>query len=131
MNLNHINLVVKDVDKAVNLFTQYLGFNLIVNRNSKMAVLENGNNFAMVIWGQVLNHKDNTPEYPDNFHIGFYQNDQGTVCQIYEKLTKESELRFESEPKKIRNTFGFYFFFENLMIEISVNPFIHDEHTYS
>ena len=45
MNLNHINIVVQDVDKAVNLFTKHLGFSLIVNRNSKMAVLENGNNF--------------------------------------------------------------------------------------
>lgn len=127
MNLNHINLVVKDVDKAVNLFTQHLGFNLIVNRNSKMAVMENGNNFALVLWGQVLNHQEHTPEYPDNFHIGFYQKDEEAVWQIYEKLRMESELRFESEPKKIRNTFGFYFFFENLMIEISVNPFTDGE----
>ncbi|WP_293788832.1 VOC family protein [uncultured Pedobacter sp.] len=49
MSLNHINLVVKDVDKAVSLFAGYLGFNLITNRNSKMAVLENTRHFVMVI----------------------------------------------------------------------------------
>lgn len=123
MNLNHINIVVKDVDKAVHLFTQHLGFSLIVNRNRKMAVMENGNNFALVIWGQELNNKENIPEYPENFHIGFYQKDVQEVGKIYEQLREETNLTFESEPKKIRNTFGFYFFFEKLMIEISVNPF--------
>lgn len=123
MNLNHINIVVKDVDKAVHLFESHLGFNLIVNRKSKMAVMESGNNFALVVWGQEFNHKENTPEYPENFHIGFYQKDEQAVWDIYEKLKPEADLQFESEPKKIRNMFGFYFFFEKLMIEISINPF--------
>lgn len=123
MTLNHINLVVKNVDKAVNLFNQNLDFNLIVNRQSKMAVMENGNNFALVIWGQTLNRKDNIPEYPENFHIGFYQTDENAVKEVYEKLRSDNSLRFESEPKKIRDTYGFYFYYENLMIEISVNPF--------
>lgn len=123
MNLNHINLVVKDVDHAVHLFTHYLGFNLIVNRNSKMAVLENDHNFALVIWGQVLNKKDEVPEYPENFHIGFYQTDQEAVWEIYNRLRQEEIVKLEAEPKKIRNTFGFYFWFERMMIEISVNPF--------
>jgi len=123
MILNHINIIVQDVNRAVNLFTKHLSFSLIFNRNNKMAVMENGNNFALVIWGQALNHKDNMPEYPENFHIGFYQKDEQEVWDIYEKLKPEPDLQFESEPKKIRNTFGFYFFFEKLMIEISVNPF--------
>lgn len=123
MSLNHINLVVKDVDKALHLFTNYFGFSLNTNRNSKMAVLENNDQFALVIWGQVLNKKEDIPEYPENFHIGFYQEDQEAVWNMYIKLQEEENLRFEEEPKSIRNTFGFYFYFENLMIEISVNPF--------
>lgn len=123
MKLNHINLIVKDVDKAVKLFEHYLGFNLIVNRNSKMAVMENSSEFALVIWGQVLNNDESIPEYPKNFHIGFYQKDEDGVCDIYRKLKEDERLKLESEPKKIRNTFGFYFYFENLMIEISVDPF--------
>lgn len=123
MKLNHINLVVKDVDKAANFFEQYFDFKLIVNRNSRMAVLENNSDFVLVIWGQVLNKLENTPEYPPNFHIGFYQEDEEAVWNRYEKLKEEDTLTFESEPKKIRDTFGFYFYFENLMLEISVNPF--------
>lgn len=123
MYLNHINLVVKDVDKAVDLFTHNLGFSLLVNRKSKMAVLESSNNFALVLWGQQLNNDEHIPQYPKNFHIGFYQRDERTVNEVYEKLVNDSSLKFESAPKKIRDSFGFYFYFENLMIEISVTPF--------
>ncbi|WP_295211196.1 VOC family protein [uncultured Chryseobacterium sp.] len=123
MNLNHINLVVKEVDQAVHLFTHGLGFRLIVNRSSKMAVLENDHNFALVIWGQVLNKKEEVPEYPENFHIGFYQPDEEAVWELYTKLKEDESLKLEAEPRKIRNTFGFYFYFEQLMIEISVDPF--------
>lgn len=123
MNLNHINLVVKEVDQAVHLFTHGLGFSLIVNRSSKMAILENDHNFALVIWGQVLNKKEEVPEYPENFHIGFYQPDEEAVWELYMKLKEEESLKLEAGPRKIRNTFGFYFYFEQLMIEISVDPF--------
>ncbi|WP_294237228.1 VOC family protein, partial [uncultured Chryseobacterium sp.] len=123
MNLNHINLVVKELDQAVHLFTHGLGFSLIVNRSSKMAILENDHNFALVIWGQVLNKKEEVPEYPENFHIGFYQPDEEAVWELYMKLKEEESLKLEAEPRKIRNTFGFYFYFEQLMIEISVDPF--------
>lgn len=75
------------------------------------------------ILGQVLNNEENVPEYPTNFHVGFYQKDNEAVCKIYEKLKTGADVQFESEPKKIRDTFGFYFHFENMMMEISVNPF--------
>ncbi|WP_294299855.1 VOC family protein [uncultured Chryseobacterium sp.] len=123
MSLNHINLVVKEVDQAVSLFADYFGFSLITNRNGKMAVLESSHQFVLVIWSQELNRKDDIPQYPENFHIGFYQEDEDAVREIYQKLKGHEGLQMESEPKKIRNTFGFYFYFEKLMIEISVNPF--------
>ncbi|WP_100074116.1 VOC family protein [Chryseobacterium camelliae] len=123
MGLNHINLVIKEVDQAVSLFANHLGFNLITNRNGKMAVLESSYQFVLVIWGQELNRKDKIPEYPENFHIGFYQEDENAVREIYNRLKEVEGLKLDSEPKKIRNTLGFYFYFEKLMIEISVNPF--------
>ncbi|BFO67428.1 VOC family protein [Chryseobacterium sp. KCF3-3] len=124
MELNHINLVVKDVDKAVELFAKYMDFRLLANRNSKMAVMENNNNFALVIWGQVMNNDERIPDYPENFHIGFYQQNENAVRCMYDKIKDELYLKIVGVPKKMRNTFGFYFYFENLMIEISVSPFI-------
>ncbi|MDR6736212.1 VOC family protein [Sphingobacterium sp. 2149] len=127
MSINHINLVVKDVDKAVNLLTDIFKFNLMVNRNSKMAVLKDNNNFVLVIWGQELNKEKDVPQYPKNFHIGFYQDNEIAVQNIFELLKNNEELKIDAAPKKIRNTFGFYCYFENLMIEISVNPFNYEQ----
>ncbi|PQA54979.1 VOC family protein [Siphonobacter curvatus] len=120
MKLNHINIVVTDVPQAIHLFENQLGFKCIVNRKDRMAVLTNTDEFALVLWSAQLN-KEQTVHYPENFHIGFYQPDREAVIAIYEKLQGEA-VTFESEPKQIRNTFGFYFHFDHLMIEISVIP---------
>jgi len=123
MELNHINLVVNDVNSTIELFGKHLGFELITNRKGKMAVMQSNKNFVLVIWGQVLNNEDKRPDYPANFHIGFYQEDENAVRQVFDKIKDEAYVFTDSEPKKIRNTFGFYFYYENLMIEISVDPF--------
>ncbi len=120
MKLNHINLVVTDIPKAIGLFVNQLGFKCFTNRNDRMAVLTNTDAFALVLWSSSLN-REQTVQYPENFHIGFYQPDRESVLAVYESL-QGLEVTFESEPKKIRNTFGFYFHFEHLMIEISMIP---------
>ncbi|GAB4043809.1 VOC family protein [Spirosoma litoris] len=120
MKLNHINIVVTDVPKAIRLFENHFGFKCINNRKDMIAVLTNTDEFALVVWSSKLN-KVQTVQYPENFHIGFYQPNRESVIAIYDKLQAEAVV-FESEPKKIRNTFGFYFHFEGLMIEISIIP---------
>lgn len=120
MKLNHLNLVVTDVAKAIRLFVNHLGFKCIDNRKDKIAVLTNTDAFVLILWSSTLN-SDSSVQYPENFHIGFYQPDQESVMNVYEELQGQ-DLHFESEPKKIRNTFGFYFHFDRLMIEISVVP---------
>lgn len=120
MKLNHINIVVTDIPKAISLFENHLGFKCIANRKNMIAVLTNTDEFAMVLWCSKLNEVQ-TVQYPENFHVGFYQPDRESVIAIYDKLQGE-QVAFESEPRKIRNTFGFYFHFEALMIEISVIP---------
>lgn len=120
MKLNHINIVVTDIPAAINLFEKHFGFSCIQNRKDVIAVLTNSDEFALVLWSSKLN-KDHTVRYPENFHIGFYQPDRESVVAIYDKLQRE-EVVFESEPRKIRNTFGFYFHVGSLMIEISVIP---------
>lgn len=109
------------MDKAVNLFTKLLGFSLIVNRNSKMAVLENGNNFVLVIWDRNWT----TMKYAwisGEFLHRILSKGWTSSLDLYEKLKTEADLQFPSESKKIRNTFGFFLFFEKLLIEISADP---------
>lgn len=120
MKLNHINLVVTDVAAAVKLFEGHLGFKCIENRKDAVAVLEGEDNFVLIFWSSKLN-KTKTTSYPENFHIGFYQPDKESVLKIYENLKAENVV-FDSEPSKMRNTFGFYFYFDSIMIEISVLP---------
>ncbi|MDQ1090067.1 MULTISPECIES: VOC family protein [unclassified Siphonobacter] len=120
MKLNHINLVVTDIPKAISLFVDHLGFKCIDNRKDLIAVLTNTDAFALVLWSSKLN-KEQAVQYPENFHVGFYQPDRESVMAVYEKLQGQ-EVTFESEPRKLRNTFGFYFHFDRLMIEISVIP---------
>jgi len=121
MKLNHINLVVTDISKAIRLFENQLGFRCIQKRKEAIAVLTNSDAFALVLWSSTLNQVQ-TVQYPENFHIGFYQPDKDAVITLYEKLRKEEDVVFASEPKNIRNTFGFYVHFDRLLIEISVIP---------
>lgn len=120
MKLNHINLVVTDIPAAIHLFEKHLGFNCVQNRKDAIAVLTNTDEFALVLWSATLN-KEAVVDYPENFHIGFYQPNKEAVIAIYEKLKAENVV-FQSEPKIIRKTFGFYFHFDSLLIEISVIP---------
>lgn len=120
MKINHINLVVTNVSKAVNLFESFFGFKCIGNRKDAVAVLTNEDNFVLIFWSSKLNRSD-AVNYPENFHIGFYQPDRESVLKVYNDLQNE-DLAFDSAPQKLRNTFGFYFHFDKLMIEISVLP---------
>jgi len=120
MKINHINLVVTDVAGPIKLFEDHFGFTCIENRKDAIAVLTNEDNFVLIFWSSKLN-KESTVSYPENFHVGLYQEDKESVLKIYEQLQNKN-LVFDSLPQKMRNTFGFYFYYESLMIEISVLP---------
>ena len=115
MKLNHINLVVADITKAIYLFETYFNFKCIeVKGENIIAVLKGEDDFTLVI----MTGKEGNVTYPEAFHIGFILNDEGKVITIYQQL-KEDGVNAGSEPKKIRDSFGFYFRFENIMIEVS------------
>ena len=61
--------------------------------------------------------KGDIPIYPNAFHIGFILDSVDEVNQTFQKL-KMANIVGEQEPKKIRDSFGFYFTFENIMIEV-------------
>lgn len=114
MKLNHINLVFANVAEAIIFFETYFGFKCTsVIGDNIVAVLKGSDDFTLVL----LKNKEGNPVYPDAFHIGFMQDSIEKVTEIYEKL-KKGGLILEQEPKKIRDSFGFYFNFESLMIEV-------------
>jgi hypothetical protein len=114
MKLNHLNLVVTDVAAASHLFETYFGFNCIERKgDNAIVVLKGKDNFTLVL----MTGKIGETIYPQAFHIGFMQDSEKAVIEISEKL-KSGNFVADQEPKKIRDSFGFYFTFGNLMIEV-------------
>lgn len=115
MTLNHINLVVSDVAGAIILFETYFDFKCVeIKGDHIIALLKGADGFTLVL----MKSRNGTPAYPDAFHIGFLQENAGDVSSLYDKL-KTGGIEVGREPGKIRDSFGFYFTFDNIMIEIS------------
>ena len=114
MKLNHINLVVSNVAGAIDLFETYFNFKCTDTKGDNIvAVLKSAEDFTLVI----MKGKEGKTIYPDAFHIGFMLNNVDAVTQTYEKL-KSGSMAVGEEPRKIRDSFGFYFTYDNLMIEV-------------
>ena len=105
MTINHLNLVVPDVDATANFFVKYFDFELQPTAVKYLAILHGGGDFVLVI-----SNFPNTPsyDYPKDFHIGFYQPDHQAVDRLYDKL-KEG-ITMDVAPRNIRDRYGFYFY---------------------
>lgn len=114
MKLNHINLVVSNVEEATRFFEQNFDFTSTeVKGDYIVSILKGADDFTLVIMAQ----KEGKANYPDAFHIGFMLNSESEVISQYEKL-KKNGIEVGQEPRKIRDSFGFYFNFDTLMIEV-------------
>lgn len=114
MKLNHINLVVSNVAKAIILFETYFNFKCTdIKGDNIVAILKGANDFTLV----VMPDKNGQATYPEAFHIGFILENTNAVTDTYEKL-KSGGIAVGQEPRKIRDSFGFYFNFDTLMIEV-------------
>lgn len=120
MKLNHINFVVTNVGEAVLFFETYFGFTSVsVKGDNLIAVLHGMDGFELVLMSSSMNKQDDFA-YPENFHIGFKQNTKEAVDGIYAKL-KSDGISSGREPGKIRGSYGFYFYFDKIMIEIGTD----------
>jgi catechol 2,3-dioxygenase-like lactoylglutathione lyase family enzyme len=117
MNLNHLNLSVQNVPAARTFFETYFDFKCEGSKlNDTLSVLTSINGFVLVLMNERLNEKGNNA-YPDAFHIGFFLDSHDEVIALFNKL-KAGGVHLEQQPQKIRRTFGFYFHFQTIMIEI-------------
>jgi catechol 2,3-dioxygenase-like lactoylglutathione lyase family enzyme len=118
MKLNHVNLSVQDVPSARTFFEQYLKFTPADSKpNDSLAVLNGTDGFVLVLMNESLNRQGNT-SYPDAFHVGFYLGNEAEVISLFEELQKGG-ITLEQAPQRIRKTFGFYFYLQNVLIEIA------------
>jgi len=118
MTINHLNLPVSDVAAATTFFESHFDFKCLETKGDNMiAVLTNPADFTLVLMSSKINKGENTA-YPDAFHIGFILDSAEKVNDTFSKL-KTGGIPLEREPQKIRNSFGFYFYFDNLFIEVA------------
>lgn len=114
MKLNHINLVVTNVEEATKFFEICFNFKCVGTKgNNIVSVLKGADDFTLVI----MSNKGGQANYPDAFHIGFMMDNESEVTETYNKL-KDGGIEVGHEPGKIRDSFGFYFNFQNIMIEV-------------
>jgi catechol-2,3-dioxygenase len=117
MKLNHLNLTVSNVVNASAFFEKYFGFTCTDKKGAdKLVVLYGKDGFILTLMSKHFN-KTGTNEYPVAFHFGFILSSQDEVDSLY-YLLKEGGLALEKEPAKIRDSYGFYFYFDKLLIEI-------------
>lgn len=116
MTINHLNLVVTDVAKAVSFFETYFRFNCTsIKGDNIIAILKNEENFTLVL----MTDKAGVVTYPKDFHIGFMFETSEDVDRLYQELT-QSDVGPLPAPKKIRDSYGFYFHFDNILIEVGL-----------
>jgi len=114
MTINHLNLIVTDVTKAVHFFETYFGFKYeVVKGDNLIAVLKNEENFTLII----MTNKNGDTTYPKDFHIGFMIDSPEEVDHLHRKLV-DGKIDVTQSPKKIRDSYAFYFYFDNLFIEV-------------
>ena len=114
MTINHINLVVTDVESVTKFFETYFGFSpTLIKGNNIIAVLENIEGFSLVL----SSDKSGGIAYPKDFHIGFMQDTPEQVQELYDRL-KAGGIELGRPPGKIRNSYAFYFYFDQVFIEV-------------
>ena len=118
MQLNHLNLSVKNVPATRGLFETYFDFRCTDTKpNDTLSVLTGADGFLLVLMHEKLNEKGHHT-YPDAFHIGFYLDTREEVTAMYARL-QNGGIIVEQAPQAIRKTFGFYFVYDTFMIEIT------------
>jgi predicted enzyme related to lactoylglutathione lyase len=114
MTINHLNLVVSDIAEAVNFFEGFFDFTCVaVKGDNVIAILKNDAQFTLVL----MTDKDGNDTYPKDFHIGFMHDNITDVDTLHTKL-KDGGMDVGEAPRKIRDSYGFYFHFHNLFIEV-------------
>lgn len=85
MKLNHLDLQVDDVPRAVAFFERFFDFECTSNRASEaLAFLSDRHGFVFVV-----QRKKDEATYPKDFHIGFLVDDEGDVLRTHARAHAE------------------------------------------
>jgi catechol 2,3-dioxygenase-like lactoylglutathione lyase family enzyme len=118
VKLNHLDLQVADVPRAVTFFEEAFGFQLQSNRRSStIAILSDSDGFVLVLQRK----KSRSDRYPDGFHFGFLMDDLESVHRFH---SRAGELGLETSGI-IDNGRGSHVYCtgpDGLLAEVSYRP---------
>jgi lactoylglutathione lyase len=99
MKLNHLGLTVTDTVAARNFLEKYFGLDPIGKVSTKMVHLRDDNGLILSLF------KGEKITSPETTHIGFMQESEEKVNEIYQRLKDDG---FEMEPLQKSHGYTFY-----------------------
>ncbi|HLZ60152.1 MAG TPA: VOC family protein [Ktedonosporobacter sp.] len=98
MKMNHLNLTVTDVPAAAHFLETYFGLRKQHGNNGFTLLFDDdGLVFSLM--------KGSTVSYPGTFHIGFIQESEEQVNEMYQRLKDDG---FEVKPPQRHHGWTFY-----------------------
>ena len=99
MILNHLNLTVTDVTAAKEFLQTYFGLKIGGERGQSFAALFDDQGMVLTLMrGTEVN-------YPKTFHIGFIQESEAKVNELYQRLKDDG---FDVDPPQRAHGWTFY-----------------------
>ena len=99
MKLNHVNLTVTDVAAAANFLEKYFGLRNPGGGNKAFNVLFDDSGLVLTLM------KSGEVAYPKTFHIGFGQESDEHVNELYRRLKEDG---FDVKPPQRSHAWTFY-----------------------
>jgi catechol-2,3-dioxygenase len=118
VKLNHLDLQVADVKRAVTFFEEAFGFQMLSNRRSStIAILSDTDGFVLVLQRK----KSETDRYPEGFHFGFLMDEEDCVRRFHGKA-QELGLEVSEVINDGRGTHVYCKGPDELLAEVSYRP---------
>jgi catechol 2,3-dioxygenase-like lactoylglutathione lyase family enzyme len=118
VKLNHLDLQVADVPRAVTFFEDAFGFQLQSNRRSStIAILSDSEGFVLVLQRK----KSASDRYPDGFHFGFLVDDLESVNRFHSRAV-DLGLKTSGVIDNGRGTHVYCTGPDGLLAEVSYRP---------
>nr|WP_276562758.1 VOC family protein [Paenibacillus anseongense] len=83
VRLNHLNLTVSDVKATIDFIVKYFGMEVRHTRGNGFAVLLDDGGLVLTLM------KGDQVTYPSTFHIGFIQESEDRVNEIYQRMKED------------------------------------------
>lgn len=99
LKLNHINLTVTDVNAAREFLEKYFDLQTKSTHRDSFAVLLDDDGLLLTLM------KGTQVDYPKSFHIGFSQESEERVNEIYQRLKNDG---YGVKPPKRAHRWTFY-----------------------